>query len=170
LVFSAISESAAASKVHLHRNGAPQRVDHFDEPQPARLGGNFFGLPCDKVERAQIGVKSPFDSGPQHFYGNRPRLARRSDFRFVDLGDGGRGNRGSKALKNRIERAAERGLHRRLRFLLRKRRHPVLQLFEIAGECRTDDVGPRCQKLSKLDVTRTQSRHRRREPCLRCRR
>ena len=31
------------AEVHLHRDRAPQGVDHFDQPQPPRLGGQLFG-------------------------------------------------------------------------------------------------------------------------------
>ena len=60
LVFSAISESAAASRrksistVTERRNVSTTST----KPQPPRLGGKIFGVARDEVEGAQIGVEA----------------------------------------------------------------------------------------------------------------
>ncbi len=68
LVFSAISDSAAASS-RRSISIATERasvVDHFDQPQPARLGGKRFRMMRREGEGVEIGLEAPFDAGPQH--------------------------------------------------------------------------------------------------------
>ena len=57
--------------------------------------------------------------------------------------------------------------HHRLGLGLRERRHLVLQRFQIARERHADDVGPRRQELAELDVGRPELGQRGREPALR---
>ena len=70
----------------------------------------------------------------------------------------------TEARKHLAQRLAERRRDRRLGFGLRKRRHLVLQAFEIARERNADDIGPRRQELAELDVGRAEPGERSRKP------
>src|SRR6185369_17172372 len=54
----------------------------------------------------------------------------------------------------------ERGSDRRFGFALRKRRHLVLETFEVACDRRADDIRPRGEKLAELDIGRPEPRQR----------
>ena len=167
LVFSAISESAAASrrKSISTMTERAQRVDDLDEPQPPRLGGEVLGVARDEGEGAQVGAEAALDAGPQHL--DRDRRAIRSPSRPPrDAPARSRRRRPAapKMREHRVDRPAERGRDHRFRLALRKRRHLVLQPFEIAGERRADDIRPRRQELAELDVARPEPGQRRRQP------
>ena len=141
-----------------------QRVDDLDEPQPPRLGGEVLGVARDEGEGAQVGVEAALDARPQHLDRDRARSARRRDLRAMHLGDRGGRDRRTKMREHRADRPAERGRDHRFRLVLRKRRHLVLQPFEIAGEHCTDNIRARRQELPELDVARPEPRERRRQP------
>jgi hypothetical protein len=86
------------------------------------------------------------------------------DFGAVHLRDRCRGHRRPEAREGLAQRVAERGGHRHFRLALRKRRHLVLEAFEIAGDCHADHIGPRCQELPEFDVGRTEAGERCRKP------
>jgi hypothetical protein len=77
-------------------------------------------------------------------------------FGAMHLRDRGGGDRRAEALEQLRHRLAESLGDGGLRLRLRKRRHPILQGFEIAGDFLADDVRPRRQELAELDVGRTE--------------
>ena len=85
------------AEVHLDGHAAPQGVDHFNEPQPPRLGGKIFGVARDEGKGAEIGAKAMFDAGPQHLDGDGARPRRGRDLRPMHLRNRGGGNRRAEA-------------------------------------------------------------------------
>ena len=78
----------------------------------------------------------------------------RVDLRAVHLCDRCGGDGGSEACIKCRKRLVERGNNRCFGFALRKRRHLVLETFEVASDRRADDIRPRREKLSELDIGR----------------
>ncbi len=154
------------AEVHLHRDRAPQGVDHFDQPQPPRLGGQFFGAARHVNESAQIAMKAMLDAGPQHFDGDGLWPVHGRDFGAMHLRDRGGGDRRTERRKNRADRLAERLGDRRFRLRLRERRHLVLQPLQIVGERGADHVRAGRQKLTELDIARTEPGQRGGQPLL----
>jgi hypothetical protein len=58
-------------------------------------------------ECGQIGMKSPFNAGPQNLYRDRPLPGGGGDAGPMDLGDRGRGNRRTEACEQRFDRLVE---------------------------------------------------------------
>ena len=77
-----------------------------------------------------------------------------SIFGAMHLRDRCSGHGGTEARVDRGQRLAERGDDGCLRLALRKRRHLVLQAFQIARDRRADDVRSRGEELAELDVSR----------------
>jgi hypothetical protein len=82
----------------------------------------------------------------------------------MHLRDRGCGNRRTEAHKRLRHRAFQRLRDDGLGFGLRKRRQPVLQAFQIARHHDADDVGPGGEKLSELEIGRTEPGQRARQP------
>ena len=118
-------------------------------------------------EGAQVGVEALFDAGPQHLDGDGARGTCSRHRRAVHLRNRRGGDRRSEARKYRPDRPAERGGDRPLRLGLRKWRHVVLQLLEIARQRHADHVRSRRQELAELDIAWPEPRERRRQPRLR---
>ena len=70
LVFSAISESAAASNRRSISSATerPQRVYHFDQPQPPRFGGHQLGLARGKGEGVEVELETPLYAWSEHLH------------------------------------------------------------------------------------------------------
>ena len=151
------------AEIHFDGDRAPQGIDHFDNAKPPRLGGKIFGVPRDKGEGAKVGMETPLDAGPQHLHGDGPGPVGGLDLGPMHLRNRGGGDRRPEACEARADRPAERGGDHRFRLLLRERRHLVLQMLEIARKRGTDHVGARRQKLTELDVARTEPRERHRQ-------
>ena len=124
------------AEIHFDHDRTAQRIDDFDQPQPPRLGGKIFGVLRGKGEGGEVGVKAPLDAGPQYFHGDGARPGCGLDRRAMHLRDRGGGDRRAEARKDRGDRPAERGGDRRFGLGLRKRRHLILQAFEVAGQAR----------------------------------
>ena len=92
------------AEIHLDRDRAAQGVDHFDQPQPPRLGGKLFGAARHIHEGAQIAMETRLDAGPQHLDGDGLGAVRRRDLGAMHLRDRGGGDRGSEGGKNRTDR------------------------------------------------------------------
>ncbi len=152
------------TEIHFERHRAAQCLDDLDKPQAARLGGKTFRIARHKCEGVEIGAKAPLDSGPHDFHRNRAPALRGRDLATMHLRNRGGGDSGTEARKHLAQRLAERRRDRRLGFGLRKRRHLVLQAFEIARERDADDIGPGRQELAELDVARAKPGERSRKP------
>ena len=81
----------------------------------------------------------------------------------MHLRDRGGGDRRPEARIDRGERLLERLGDDGFGLLLAEGRHLVLQHFEVAGDVRADDVGPRGEELAELDVGRPEPGQRRAE-------
>ena len=95
LVFSAISDSAAASSRRSisMRDRAAQGGDGLDHAQPPRLRRQAFGLAGREGEGFEIDAEAPLDVGPQHLHGDGLAALGRDDFGAMHLRDRGRGDR-----------------------------------------------------------------------------
>ena len=82
----------------------------------------------------------------------------------MHLRDRGGGDGGAEAGIDLAHRLAEGGGDHGFRLALRKRRHLVLQAFEIARDCRADHVGAGGEELAELDVSRPELGERGGEP------
>ena len=80
LVFSAISDSAAASSRRSISiaDRAAQRGDGLHQAQPARLRRHRFGAPRREREGIEIDAEALLDVGAQHLHGDRLAAGRRS--------------------------------------------------------------------------------------------
>ena len=152
------------AQIHLDRHAARQRIHHFDDAQPPRLRGHPLGVEGDECERLEIGLEAALDARPQHLDGDWPALALLEHLGAMHLRDRGGRNGRAEARETVAQRRAERAGDGGLGLGLRKRCHSVLQAFEIARQRRADDIRPRCQKLSELDVARAEPGQRRGEP------
>ena len=119
-----------------------------------------------KKEGIEIGFEPAFNSGPENLYGHRFARAVHFDFRAMHLRDGRCGHRWSEIFVDRGKRFAKRGRNHRLRFALRKRRHLVLQAFQVACDLRSDHVLPCREKLAELDVGGSEPGQCRRQPAV----
>ena len=151
-------------QVHLHRDRARHRVDDFDQPQPPRFGRMRFRIVRDEEEIAEVAAETRGDIGPQHLDRDRLAHAVALDLAAMHLRDRGGGDRRTEADKGLRHRAFQRRRDHGLGFGLRKRRQPVLQAFQVARHRDADHVGPRRQKLSELEIGRTEPRQRARQP------
>ncbi len=152
------------TEVHLQPHRAVERVDDLDQAQAAGFDGKALGRARGEIEGVEIDAESPFDAGPQDLHGHRLALAAfADDFGAVHLRDRGGGDRRPEARIDRIERLLERLGDHRLGLLLAEGRHLVLQHFEVAGDVRADDVGPRSEELTELDVSGSEPRQGRAE-------
>ena len=91
-------------------------------------------------------------------------VLRDSNFGAMHLRDRGGGDGGTEADIDLVHRLAERGGDHGFRLALRKRRHLVLQAFEIARDLLADHVGTGRQELAELDVSRPELGERGGEP------
>ena len=146
-------------QVHFERDGTPQRVDHFHQPQPPRFGGNPLGLACGKGEGVEVELEPPLDSlvaepspRPRAFIWS-PRLRPDAPARWRRLRPAGqtRANDARSGLPSAASTA-------RTAASLREWRHLVLQGFKIARQGCPDHVRPRRQKLAELHITGTKPR------------
>ena len=119
------------AEIHLDHDRAPQRLDHFDEPQPPRLGGKILGVPRGEGEGARSAWKRRSTPGRSTLTATARGPPAVATVAAMHLRDRGGGDRRAEARKHRFERLAERGGDRRFGLALRERRHLVLQPLEI---------------------------------------
>ena len=157
-MFSAISDSAAASKpqIHLDRDRAAQRLDHLDEPQPPRLRGQVLGVAGDKGEGLEIDLEALLDARPQHLHRDRAAAAIGRDLGAMHLRD--RGGRDRRAERREQRRTA--AARTRPRSCARPRPAGTAPscpaAFEVARQHDADHVRPRRQELAELHVGGTE--------------
>ena len=151
-------------EIHFHRHRAGERRHRLDRAQPLRFEREAFRLARGVEEGVEIGFEAALDVGPQDFHRHRLVDAVLRDLRPMHLRDRGGGDGGSEAGIDVRHRLAERGGDHGFRLALRKRRHLVLQAFEIARDRLADHVGPGGHELAELDVSRPELGQRGREP------
>jgi hypothetical protein len=144
-------------QIHLDGDRAPERFDHFDQPQAARLRGQPLGVARDEGERVEIDLEAPLDTRPQHLDRDRVAAAASDDFGPVHLRDGGSSDRRTERREQLAQRLAQGGLDLAFGLRLGKRRHLVLQRLEVTRQRRANHVGSRCQELAELHVARTEA-------------
>jgi len=117
-----------------------RRVDPLDQPRR-------------EIVAVEVGHEALLDARPQDLHRHLPLGAVGIDHgRLMDLGDGGRGHRRTERTEMVFEPPAEAFLDGAARLLHRKRRQPVLQVLQVGGEVRPDQIGARRQELTELDV------------------
>ena len=151
-------------EIHFHRHRAGERRHRFDRPQSLRFDRQAFRLARGVEEGIEIEFEAALDVGPQDFHRHRLVDAFLRDLRPMYLRDRGGGDGGPEAGINVRHRLAESGGDHGFRLTLRKRRHLVLQAFEIARDGSADHVGPGGEKLAELDVSRSELGERGGEP------
>ena len=109
-------------------------------------------LPRREEVAVEIAAEALLDTGPQHLDGHGTRHAVVDHHRLVHLGDGSSRDRRAELGEVILQPAAERRLHGAARLLHGKRRQLVLQMAQVLGELRADQVGARGQELAELDV------------------
>ncbi len=109
-------------------------------------------LPRREEVAVEIAAEALLDTGTQHLDGHGTRHAIVDRDRLVHLGDGSSRYRRAELGEVILHPAAERRLHRAARLLHGKRRQLVLQMAQVLGEVRADQVGARGQELAELDV------------------
>ncbi len=113
----------------------------------------------DETHHLEVALKALAHARPHDLHGHRPlRPIGIEEMRLVDLGDGGGRHRRAERNEHLPDRLAEGRHDDLLGDILREGRHPVLELLKVEGRIHADDVGPRRQELSELDVGRP-------EPC-----
>ena len=117
------------------------------------IGRQFFNPARHHAHQVQVLFDGAQHVGPQHFDGHFPSgVATVSQSRKVDLGDRSTGDRDAiKLAEYRIQRFAKRTLDGGHSDFAGKRRHPVLQMGQLVGDIRRQQVPPRRQHLAKLD-------------------
>ncbi len=118
------------------------------------------GIMRDKEEIGEVAAETRGDIGPQHLDRDVLVLAVALHHAAMHLRDRGCGHCRSEVHKRLRHRAFQRLRDYGFGLGFGERRQPVLQGFEIARHRDTDHVGPRCQKLSELEISRSQSRQR----------
>ena len=154
-VFSAISESAAASSRKSISSATERASVATTSTSRKRRASADTRSPvrAAKKKASRSTLEAALDAGAQHLH--RDRLARAVvlDFGAMHLRDRGGGDRRAEAREHRIERPVEGGHDGRFRLILRERRQLVLQAFEVERDRRADHVRPRGEELPELDVS-----------------
>ena len=129
-----------------------QGLDHGDGSQAACRRVEALDLTGSEKVAVEIVLELPLDAGPQHLDGHVAAHAIVDHHRLVHLSDGccrnGRAEFGEMVLKL----AAELLLDGLARFGHGKGRQLVLQVPQVAGEVRPDQIGAGGEKLAELDV------------------
>ena len=153
------------AKIHLDCHRTPQGIDHFDQPKPTRLGGKIFGMLGDKHRKRANRRKSAAryrDEAPSP----RPAATGPSTAATSALDAPGRWMQRRPARPKTLKNIALSG---------RPNEASIAASASFCGkggirscncsrsrdERGADDVGPRREKLSKLDVARAEPRQRR---------
>ena len=157
LVFSAISESAAASSrrsISIVTERASVSTTSISRSRRASAE-NFSAVRAAKKKCVEIDLEAPLDAGPQHLDGDRSPLRGHASARCTCAIEAA-ATGGPNEENSSRHRLADLHLDHALRLRLRERRHLVLQVFEIARERSADDVRTRREELAELDVGRAE--------------
>ena len=129
-------------EIHFDCDRAGKCRHHFDQPEPARFGGESFRLACRK-KKLQIRLEPAFDARTENLDGDRFARAVHVDLRAMYLCNRCRGDRRTEACIGGGKRFAEGGHNGCLRLALRERRHLVLKTFQVARDRRAHHIRPR---------------------------
>ena len=156
-VFSAISESAAASRrksISIATERASVSTTSTSRSRRAS-GRQLLGVARREAERRRGRAAKRRSTPGRSTLTATAAALRRRDFGAMHLRDRGGGDRRAEGDEQTRRAACSKAPHDRgLGDGLRERRHLVLQALEIVGERRADDIGPRRQELAELDVGR----------------
>jgi hypothetical protein len=143
--------------VHLDLHGPRQGLDDSDGPQPSRRGMEALDLAGGEEVAGKIAPEALLDAGAQDLDRHLAANAVVDDGGLVHLGDGSGGHRRTELGEMIFEPATERLLDRLACFTHRKRRQPVLQVPEVAGQLGPDQVVAGGKELAELDVAGPQA-------------
>ncbi len=122
--------------------------------QPPRLRPIGLGEPRDRVQHLDVARDQRRDVRAQHLHDDGLPVAQ---FRGVHLRDRrGRERRRVELREDIRNRAAKRALERRDRERAGERRHLVLELRELGGHLRIEQIGPHGQHLAELHEDRAE--------------
>ena len=138
--------------VHLDLDRVRQGLDHGDRAQPPRRRVEALDLARGEEIAVEIVLELLLDAGPQHLDGHVAAHAVVDHHRLVHLGDGGRGNGRAELGEMILQLAAELLLDGLAGLGHGEGRQPVLQVPQIAGELRPDQIGTGGEELAELDV------------------
>lgn len=145
-------------EIHFHGDGLSERIDHGNRTKSTRRRMEPFRKTGNKVIAFQISLKSSGYTRTQHFDGDltiHPVLVP-YDGR-MHLSNGCCCNGFAKFDKDFVDRAVELFGNCPPRCLMFKRRQPILQCRQFTRGIFANDIGPRCQELTKLHIRRTQA-------------
>ena len=144
--------------VHLDLDGVGERVHHRHGLQPARGRVEALDLARGEEVAVEVAPEALLDAGAQDLDGDLAALAVVDRHRLVHLGDGGGGDRRAELGEVILQPAAELDLDRPAGFLHGERRQPILQVPEVAGQLRPDQIGAGGEELAELDVAGAEAR------------
>ncbi len=138
--------------VHLDLDRVRQRLDHGDGPQPPRRRMEALDLARGEEIAVEVALELLLDAGAQHLDGHVAAHTVVDHDRLVHLGDGGGGDGRAELGEVVLQLAAELLLDGLARLRHGERRQPVLQVAQVAGELRPDQIGAGGEELAELDV------------------
>ena len=132
----------------------------FRRLRPAAAGEGrreAFGHSGGEKHVGEVARESPFDAGPQHLDRDFALAVAVAHAGAMHLGDRGGGHRRRRNRRRRLASGASKAASTCATAISRgSRRHAVLQPLQLRRDLGSDDVGPGREKLSELDVGRTQ--------------
>ena len=140
------------AEIHLHAHRARERFDDFDEPQPAQARHEVFGHSRGEEHVGEVAREAAFDAGPQNLDRDFALAVAVAHPGAMHLGDRSGGHRVAELDVEARQRRLEGGFDLRDGDFARRRRHAVLQPFQLRRDLGSDDVGPGREKLAELDV------------------
>ena len=140
------------AKVHLHAHASRQRVDDLHRAQATQARFEALGRAGGEEHVGEIAGEAPLDAGPQQLDRNVALALARSHPGAMHLRDRSGGDRVAEFDEHGLDFCPEGRLDARRRDGALRRRHAVLQLFELHRHLGADDVGARGEKLPELDV------------------
>src|SRR5262249_632062 len=123
-----------------------------DKTQTPGFRRESFGFTRCKEKGVQIRFETTLNSGPEDFHRYRVTSMICLDLGAMYLRDRSGCDSRPEACVDRGKRFVESCGDRRLRLALRKRRHLVLQAFQVAGNFCSNHVWTRCEELPELDI------------------
>ena len=143
--------------VHLDLDGPRQGLDDGHGPQPPRGRMQALDLAGGEEVAGKIAAEALLDAGAQDLHRHLAANAVVDDDGLVHLGDRGGGHRRTELGEMILEPATERLLDRLACFPHREGRQLVLQVSEVAGQLRPDQVVAGGKELAELDVAGPQA-------------
>ena len=141
------------AEIHFDGDRTRQRRHRFDRAQPLRFQRQAFRLARNVEESIEIDLEAALDAGTQDFHrhGFRAPPSASTSARCTCAMEAA-ATAGPKFGEHVLDRLVEGCGDHGFRLALRKRRHLVLQAFQIARDLLADHVGPGGHELAELDV------------------